>query len=161
AMRDLNSLKPQDVLVLLKMLVWEGNPNYRLKDLADELEISQSEISTALERAKNVGLLDSSKRKPIKSALVEFLVHGLKYVFPAVPGPVDRGMPTAHSAPPLDKRIVSAPHDQLVWPSPHGTVRGHTVSPLYESAPQAAQKDRQLHEWLALLDAIRLGRARE
>jgi hypothetical protein len=159
-MRDLNGIKPQDVLVLLKMVVWEGKP-YRLLDLSAELGLSQSEISIALERTMNAGLLDSSRRKPIKASLAEFLIHGLKYVFPAVIGPIDRGIPTAHSAPPLAKRIISQVHDQMVWPSPMGTMRGQTVSPLYESAPQAAQKDPQLYEWLALLDAVRLGRARE
>src|SRR5687767_9890558 len=122
-MRDLYSLKPQDILVLLKMLVAEGRP-VRLVDLAAELGIAQSEISLALERARNAGLLDSSKRKPMKASLAEFLIHGLKYVFPAVLGPIDRGFPTAHSAPPLSSRIVSNPNDQVVWCSPDGNVRG-------------------------------------
>ncbi len=159
-MRDLYGLKPQDLLILIKMLIWEAKP-YRLLDLSAELGLSQSEISFALERAKNAHLLDSSKRKPIKSALAEFLIHGLKYVFPAVPGPIDRGIPTAHSAPPLAKQIIFDKNDQIVWPSPDGKVRGQTVSPLYSSATYAAQKDPKLYEWLSLLDAIRLGRARE
>jgi DNA-binding transcriptional ArsR family regulator len=158
-MRNL-ALKPQDVLVLLKMFVWKDRP-YRLIDLADALGLSQGEVSVALERARAAGLLDSSKRKPIRSALAEFLVHGLKYVFPVSPGPIERGMPTAYSAPPLAKRIVSQSDEALVWPFAEGTVRGQTVSPLYESAPLAAQKDPKLYEWLVLVDALRLGRARE
>ena len=38
---------------------------------------------------------------------------------------------------------------------------GVAVSPLYKSAPEAAQRDPQLYAALAYVDAIRLGRARE
>ncbi|MDO9620597.1 MAG: hypothetical protein Q7I91_01690, partial [Moraxellaceae bacterium] len=48
-----------------------------------------------------------------------------------------------------------------VWPSPEGTVRGLSFSPLYRSAPEAALRDIKLHELLALADALRGGRARE
>lgn len=159
-MRSPTGIKSQDILVLLKILSREGR-GYRLVDLSSELGISQSEVSMALERAKNVGLIDGSKKNPIKSSLKEFLLHGLKYVFPAVSGTTDRGIPTAHSAPPLSNRIVSESSDQVVWASPDGKVRGQTVSPLYESAPGAALKDPKLYEWLALLDALRIGRGRE
>ena len=33
--------------------------------------------------------------------------------------------------------------------------------PLYPSVPEAALKDEKLHELLALVDALRVGRARE
>jgi hypothetical protein len=48
-----------------------------------------------------------------------------------------------------------------VWPHPEGEVRGLEFSPLYKSAPNAARKDQKLYEWLALIDAVRGGRARE
>ena len=48
-----------------------------------------------------------------------------------------------------------------VWPSADGTVRGLAFSPLYRSAPQAAGRDEILYELLALVDALRAGRARE
>lgn len=40
-------------------------------------------------------------------------------------------------------------------------VRGIAVQPLYKSVPMAAKKDKRLYEYLALVDAIRGGRARE
>jgi hypothetical protein len=40
-------------------------------------------------------------------------------------------------------------------------VRGESFGPLYKSAPKAARQDAQLYELLALVDAIRAGRARE
>jgi hypothetical protein len=48
-----------------------------------------------------------------------------------------------------------------VWADPEGTVRGEELKPLYRSVPRAARADANLHEWLALVDAVRAGRARE
>ena len=42
-----------------------------------------------------------------------------------------------------------------------GAIRGYALAPLYPTVPQAAAKDVRLYESLALLDAIRDGRARE
>lgn len=70
-------------------------------------------------------------------------------------------MPTAHSAAPLAKRIVSSDADMYVWPSDKGRARGQTIEPLYLKAPLAAEKDTELYELLALVDAVRAGRARE
>lgn len=159
AQRTQQGLKPQDILVLLKLLA--SGERGRLVDIASELGLSQSEVSLALERAKRAGLLDDAKKKPLKSALEEFLLHGLKYVYPAEIGMLCRGIPTAHSAPPLAKKIVSSPDDQYVWAHPDGNLRGQAVSPLCEWAPEAARKDPRLHELLALVDALRVGRARE
>jgi len=40
-------------------------------------------------------------------------------------------------------------------------VRGHGIAPLYPSVVQAVKVDSKLHEALALIDALRVGRARE
>lgn len=155
-----SALKPQDILVLLKILS-KGEQAWRLIDLGVEMGLSQSEVSMALERARRCGLLEQEKKKIIKAALEEFLLHGLKYVFPAELGPVVRGIPTAHSAAPLKARIVADAADQYVWAHPDGSARGQALSPLCEWAPSAALKDAALHEWLALVDAVRAGKARE
>jgi predicted transcriptional regulator len=159
-MRQAGGLKPQDVLVLLKMAASKERP-WRLVDLAQELGLSLSEVSQALERAKRARLIDSSKKNIVWPALLEFIVHGLKYVYPAEPGAICRGVPTAHSALPLSKDIVSEANDQYVWPSGDGTVRGQAIEPLYKSVPYAVSKDPGLHQLLALIDALRVGRARE
>ena len=159
-MRVLQGIKPQDILVLLKLCLWQER-EWRHVDLSVELGLSQTEVSFALERCRASGFLDQAKKRVIRSALIEFLVHGLKYVHPVQPGSLCRGMPTAHSSPPLSKRIVSDEHDQYVWPYGEGKIRGQAIEPLYESVPFAAEKDPQLHELLALVDALRVGRARE
>jgi hypothetical protein len=61
----------------------------------------------------------------------------------------------------LDKLIVQSPEPPPVWPYAKGSVRGISFLPLHRSVPEAAMKDPKLYEMLALLDAIRDGRARE
>lgn len=70
-------------------------------------------------------------------------------------------MPTSYAAPPLNKEIVQSSEYPPVWPYAKGTVRGYEFSPLHKSVPLAAEKDGELYELLALVDAIRGGRARE
>lgn len=84
----------------------------------------------------------------------------MRHVFPEQPGAIVRGIPTAHSAPPLDRHIQQS-DDIFVWPDPDGTVRDQTIEPLYKTVPGAAKQDEQLYHFLALVDAVRLGRARE
>jgi hypothetical protein len=71
-----------------------------------------------------------------------------------------KGLPTAHSAPPLASHIRSS-GEEFVWPDPQGKVKGQEISPLYRSVPEAARKDPKLYEILSLIDALRVGRARE
>lgn len=159
-MKAVAALKPQDILVLLKLIVAKDRL-LRVVDVAQELSLSPSEVSVSLERSKRSGLINISKKKVVWPALLEFLVHGIRYVYPAAPGPVCRGVPTAHSAPPLAQQIMSNEDDQYVWPSGSGTVRGQAIEPIYESVPVAAGRDPALYELLALVDALRVGRARE
>ena len=152
------SLKPQDVLLLLK-IVSDNNSSWNQKPMAEALGLSQSEVSEAVARCKYAGLLAPNGKTVMKMALLELLQYGLRYVFPQKPGPVVRGLPTSHSASPLKAQIKSS--EAYVWPYAKGTVRGHSIVPLYPSAPEAALKDAQLYEFLVLVDALRVGRARE
>ena len=159
-MRPFHSIKPQDIVILLKLVIL-GEKRWRHIDIAEELGLSQSEISFALDRCRSAGFLDTKKKRVMKSALLEFLSHGLKYVFPAKPGPICRGMTTAHSAPPLSKTIAFSDDDIYVWPWDEGKVRGQAIEPLYFNAPMAAENDPKLYKFLAIIDGIRAGRARE
>jgi hypothetical protein len=76
-------------------------------------------------------------------------------------GEMTRGIPTAHAAPPLSEKIVQDQEPPPVWPDPQGEVRSIIFSPLYRSAPEASRNDPALYELLALVDAIRGGKARE
>lgn len=155
-------LKPQDVLVVLKLLAMGEKP-WTYAWLAVQLGMSPSQLHSAVKRALKARL---AVRKgdavvPNVGNLEEFLVHGLKYVFVPEQGEMTRGMPTAHAAPPVKKHLVSAGEPPPVWPFAAGEVRGLAFSPLYKLAPQAARADQALYELLVLVDAIRGGRARE
>jgi hypothetical protein len=152
-------LKPQDAVVLLKLAV--AGSEWTYPSLAESLGMSASEVHAAVRRAARAGLYDEQRRSPNRKALIEFLVHGLRYVFPAERGPLTRGLPTAYAAPPLNQKIQASAEPPPVWPDAEGTVRGEELRPLYRSVPRAARRDQALYELLALVDAIRAGRARE
>jgi hypothetical protein len=150
--------KSLDVVVLLKLLLKSKKQSYA--DLSKELCISASEVHAAVRRGIASGLIDSTSRLPLRKPLEDYLLHGVRYAFPAAPGRLARGIPTAHSAPPLSEKINP---DDLppVWPDPAGTVKGYAIEPLYSSVTSAVKTDPLLYELLALVDALRIGRARE
>lgn len=156
-------LKPQDVVILLK-LVALGRQPWTYQRLAVELSISQSEVHAGVRRAEAAHLMSGTSAasgRPILPALKEFLMHGVRYAYPPDHGGLVRGMPTAYAAPPLNKVIVQTNEPPPVWPYAEGTVRGYKFAPLYPSVPKAAERDPKLYELLALVDAMRDGRARE
>ena len=48
-----------------------------------------------------------------------------------------------------------------IWPDPVGTTQGLSVNPLYWNVPEVAQTSRPFYDLLALVDALRIGRAQE
>jgi hypothetical protein len=101
-------LKPQDVVVVLKLCEFDGKrPPFA--QIAEELFMSASEVHGAVKRAQASHLLHGIAlgERPNCKALEEFLIHGLKYVFPAQHGAMTRGMPTSYAAEPL-RRFIKA-----------------------------------------------------
>ena len=158
-MKNHNGMRPQDIVILLKLSILDSKI-LRFSNIAEALFISASEVSESLERSRMAGLVSEDKREVYKESLIEFLQGGLKYVFPAIPGSTVRGMPTAHSAPPLNG-IIASQSDVFVWPFSKGTARGQSIIPLYKTVPAASQMDSKLYELLALSDAVRVGNVRE
>lgn len=152
-------MKEQDLLVLLKRMTSKGR-SLSLRKLAEEVGMSPSSLSESLERSKKAQLVDRNKKQVNTLALQEFLVHGLAYVFPAETGRIIRGVPTYVSVSPI-KEQVSNTAEQFVWRCAKGDARGQMVEPLYPSVPEAALRDEELHQLLAIADTLRMGRARE
>ncbi len=157
-MKKHNGMRPHDVVILLKIIAIE-NENWLMKDIANELHISSSEVSESLNRSVWAGLISNDKKRIFKAALLDFLIHGLKYVYPQKPGAMVRGINTAHSAPPLSYNISSEQY--YVWPYAEGNSRGFAIEPLHPNVPKACLEDKKLYELLALIDAIRIGSIRE
>lgn len=178
-------LRPQDVVVVLKLLAGDFGP-WSYAKLGEQLGMSASHVFAAVARAESARLLtafnisSSAGRRgpgvlpefpePNRSNLKEFLIHGVKYAFPVERGGPTRGIPTAEAAPPLRQYFHQDFPLPPVWPyaeDDERSTRGIEFSPLYKNVPEAALRplrDRQdpaLYELLALVDAIREGRARE
>lgn len=152
-------LKSQDIVVLLKLAAQQ--PDWTFEKVAAELDLSPSAVHRSLDRAGQAGLYDARRKAVNRVALLEFLAHGARYVFPAVRQGEARGVPTAWAASPLADRFSSSRENLPVWPHALGKVRGIALVPLHPVVPEAAGRDRQLGEALALFDAIRIGNARE
>lgn len=162
-------MKSQDIFLLLKLLSIEKSgvegADYSVRQLETVTGISKSELSAALNRCLRVGLAarDRQTNEPRvnRKALLGFLVHGIKYVFPVKPAELVRGMPTAFAAPIMEGKLMSAGEAICVWPDATGSNKGQAIAPLFKSVPMAAKTDSRLYELLALVDAIRIGNARE
>lgn len=175
-MRPHGGMRPQDIVVLLRLvshheIISVGEKKVRMyspltaKKMSAELLISQAEIGHSIRRSRFAGLLNGSDSlmtvEVARQALYDFLVYGLKVVFPVQPGRLTRGVPTAHSAPPLNQIIQAASTDQYVWPHEDGEVRGQAIEPLFRTVPAVARQNEQFYQMLALTDALRIGRSRE
>ena len=172
-MKKHNGMRPQDVVVILKLIAQrpqkrkegEGKLNFKAiinnynKTIAYKLQMSEAEISESLRRSEYAGLIEDKFSKSVnQKAILEFLIYGIKYVFPTHPGAMVRGIPTAHSAMPMKDKIVS--DEIFVWEHPEGTVRGQAIEPLYHTVPKIVEEDPKLYELLALVDCIRTGTSR-
>ncbi len=179
-------MKSQDIVILLKLVSLrqedQSNGRYRsgyeddidsnpfedrfsARGLSAALGISKTEVNASINRSIAVGMAihdrDSGQPKANRKAILEFISHGLKYVFPAKPAEIARGVPTAFAAPVLESELSSAGEFIYVWPDAKGKEMGQSVAPLFKSVPMAVKKDPRLYEYLALADAIRLGNPRE
>jgi len=153
-------LLPQDVYVLLKITCL-GDDDWTFRLLSEELFLSISQIHLALRRAADPGLYVPSRKRVNSKALEELVVHGVKYVYPIERGALAFGIASAYAAPPLNKLIVQSDEPPPVWPFDKGDRIGYAVTPLHPNVPKAARRDKKFYELLALVDAIREGRARE
>lgn len=150
------ALRPLDVVVALQLAL---RPEDKYEALAGTLGIVVSAAHRAVTRLEAARLVLPHRRAAARGSLIDFIVHGVPYSFYAVIGPEAPGVPTAYSAPPLAAEIES--DRPLVWPSVQGAMRGDTLEPLYPGAASLAGRDPALYEVLTLVDAMRVGRARE
>jgi hypothetical protein len=153
-------LRAQDLLVLLK-LVCVPEDSWTFASLGHELSMSPSAIHRGLERAASGDLYQPSRKNIVPGHLVELLLHGARFVYPAERKGEARGLPTAWATPPLSEALNFNPEKAPVWPDAGGEARGIAIEPLHRAVPDAARRDPRLWELLALFDAIRIGGSRE
>jgi hypothetical protein len=176
-------LKPQDVVLLLKLLANPNHLKWSQAQIAMHLCISVSEINAGIKRLIASGLLQiatpmliihpdlnqslhlkKQSEKLYKLVLVaceEFLISGVKYIFPVQLGEITAGIETSYAAPIMKTHIIS--NDSIVWPYAEGTRRGMSLEPLYTSVPRSISlfPDQIFYDLLCLIDVLRHGRSRE
>lgn len=175
--RDLHMMGNIENINLSQDRRWEGwedieedstPPNmesYSVRALAASLALSKSEVSNSLNRCRDIGLIHTDRLSGLPivraQALLDFVRYGLRYVFPAKPGPIVRGIPTAFAAPIMAGKVLTGGDLIPVWPDAYGKNKGQEIIPLYKTVPGAVKKDELLYHFLALVDAIRIGGPRE
>lgn len=147
----------------VRIALSRAEPAMSFARLGESLAISASEAHACVQRGAVCGLVtrESGELLANRSALMELLVHGIRYVFPPVFGSMVLGVRTGAYVQPLADHFPQEQGTVIVWPDPEGADRGISLCPLYPTVPVAARRDPRLHEALALVDAIRAGSARE
>jgi hypothetical protein len=154
------SLKPQDIVIALK-LVALGRANWTQASLANSLGMSTAFINQALPRMEQCNLYRTKRKVVLVDALKEFLVHGIRCVFPAPKGSTVRGVPTSIAAPPMTEHMdIASLNWPPVWRHLTGPMQGYEISPLCPAIGKVLD-DTAFYELLALVDVLREGRARE
>lgn len=151
-------MRPQDIAVLLK-IISIGSTAWQYRMLADSLFIPVSEVSTSLKRSDKAGLINLATRKVYRQSFMDFLIYGLRYVFPTSPAAMVTGIATAHSYS-FFQQLFSA-ELAYAWPYEDGNIQGLKIEPLYSKAPKAALQDETLYKLLASIDILRVGKVRE
>ncbi len=157
-MRKHNGMRPQDIAILLKICSINES-NWQLVPLSNSLRISISEISESMNRSRLAHLVDHNKKRVNRQNLLEFLEHGMRYVFPQEPGAMVRGIPTAHSHPDMKRNFIS--EMDYVWPDSGGTSMGLRVEPFYVKQVEAVKEFPLFYKLLSLVDVLRVGKVRE
>lgn len=150
------TIRPQDIVVLLKIVVLARSGNDWLKkDLADSLNLANSEITKVFERLRFTGLIVGNRVQYL--AFYEYLIYGLKATFPPTLGPEVKGLVTGSGALP-ESNIAGSDY---VWAHAEGKTKGTSITPLYSEVVFASEKDHNLYLALSACEMLRVGRVRE
>lgn len=134
---------------------------WTFQKLSSELIISQSECHAAIQRCGVSGLFNNHFRKVNKMAFKDFLISGLKYVFPPKVGKVTRGVLMDAKVFGKENTIIHDDQSNYVWPFVKGRDKGQGLEPLYYSVPEVVLKDIKFYKFMVLVDLLRIGTARE
>ena len=158
-MNKQDALKPVDIAIVLALGVRPGDsvPTYSV--LAAALGVSASTAHESVRRLQRSGLLLPESLQPNVTLLLNFLEYGIRCAFPPSLGRVVRGVPTAHAGPALAQLFDAT--DPVVWPDLDGSIRGTGLTPLYPNATALPGHEPEIYDALTLVDALRVGQARE
>ena len=133
-------------------------PSYQY--ISKSAKISVSEAHASIKRLCESDLVNSDRHLK-KRNVEEFLIHGLRYMFPMkASGELAYGMPTSYAAP-VSANEFAVSGNIPVWRSAKGKTLGCSHEPIYPTVPDAAAEDPELYDRIAVLDMLRGGRLRE
>lgn len=147
---------------------------FSVRGLGSSLGVSKTEVSASLRRCIDNNLLilmNSSTNSLIslidsdwnvnKKALFELIKYAIPYLYPPKQLGLDYGVLTGFAAPVLKDELTSAGTSIYIWPSEYGTAFGQVLEPIYKTVAFASTHDQFVYNCFALIDAYRLGKARE
>lgn len=137
------------------MTLAKSRKDWLKKDLADSLNLANSEITKVFERLKSTGLIVGTRIQSL--TFYEYLIYGLKATFPPSVGPQVRGLLTGSGALP-ESNIAGSDY---VWAHTDGKTKGTSITPLYSEVVFASEKDHNLYLTLSACEMLRVGRVRE
>ena len=153
-------LKPQDIVIAIRLLTLPS-AGWTFHALGESVGLGHNQAHLAYKRLLLCELANAESKRPVKTNLVEFLVHGIRYVFPPSWLEDARGLPTGASSPLLRGRLQSGV--RIVWPAKNvkSSERGRGILPIHESVLVACRNDHKCYEILSVTEALRAGGARE
>lgn len=161
-------LQPQDLGLLGYIIMYQSTFPASDGDLSHatyHCAMTEIELLESLERLLSCTLVSKATGQVnIMSATDTLFV--ISHIFPGVVSEEETvGIPTAWCAQPLaDMQLVQDPlpivwqHDQFPTAD---LVTGVKVEPLFPKAVEMAKRSPDLYRWLAVLDCLRYGKARE
>lgn len=153
------ALKPQDVVVAIKLA---GIKQFTYASLSLAVGLAPSQVHASVKALLQSKLMSEDGDSGVainRFRLVEFLVHGVPYMFPAIETHPTKGLATISE---LDEmKQVFLTQRNYVWPLPSGKDTGVGLVPLHHCVFRAVQDDAAAYRILMSIDAIRIGDARE
>jgi hypothetical protein len=154
-------LLPEDIAVVLALAEQDRHWSLVLPHL--RALISTEKLDEALRRLAAARLCHPRLEIVVLPALARAL-QGVPFLFPAQLGALSRGVPTAWCEPSVQAELrlfLGSTEQRVVWSDADGEGEGRALEPLAPWVPSLAREDPGFSRRMALLEILRVGRARE
>lgn len=152
----MDGIRPVDVVILV--LLRDAQRNERVPSmrwLAAELSASTKTPHDSLARLRDLQLI--REHEVVGPVFLDLCCQAMRFIAPAIAGPIERGTPTSSSAEPLSSVFPSSGVElAFVWPDGRGDHRGASIEPLHRSVPDIARRRPWFHEEMSLIDGLRM-----
>lgn len=150
------SLKPQDIVVLARIILFENRgENWRYKDIGNLTGISEAEVCRSIFRLEICNLFNKKNRRANVEGFIEFIEHGIQYSFPALLGNISFGVKAAYDIS-TGETVKDIKCEELVWATEQKSgKRGEKLIPLFHTLSQISRHDDEFIRILVLIDNLR------